>query len=192
MKIKGKEVRPGEEKARVSDELQKNLEGDEIMFYHAIRADLDLLKKNPRLAAFDFVNLLGGKNIVTKPILSEFDIISLSNEGITKASLDVLISYLGISKKAFSENILDASVKTLERKKSTDKLDKHTSSLVIEIAKVVEHAFAVFEDEEKVKKWLNTSNRALNNIKPIDLLNMPTGLNMVNDVLGRIEEGVYS
>jgi len=139
-----------------------------------------------------FVHLLGGKSILTKPIRSEFDIISLSNEGITKASLDALVGHLGISKKAFSENILDASVKTLERKKSTDKLDKHTSSLVIEIAKVLEHTFIVFEDEEKVKNWLNTPNRALNNIKPIDLFYLPTGLGMVNDILGRIEEGVYS
>lgn len=139
-----------------------------------------------------FVYLLGGKSIVTKPIRSEFDLISLSNEGITKASLDALIGHLGISKKAFSENILDASVKTLERKKATDRLDKHTSSHVIEIARVAEHAFAVFESEEKVKRWLNAPNRALNNHKPIDLFYIPTGLKMVNDVLGRIEEGVYS
>jgi putative toxin-antitoxin system antitoxin component (TIGR02293 family) len=63
---------------------------------------------------------------------------------------------------------------------------------VIEIAKVVEHAFVVFESEEKVKNWLNMPNKALNNIKPIDLFYMPTGLNMVSDILGRIEEGVYS
>ena len=144
-------------------------------------------KHNP-----NFISLLGGKNIVSKPIHTDFDIISLSNEGITKASLDSLISYLGISKKAFSENILEASVKTLERKKSIDKLDKHTSSIVIEIARVVEHAFVVFENEEKVKIWLNAPNRALNNIKPIDLFYLPTGLKMVNDILGRIEEGVYS
>jgi putative toxin-antitoxin system antitoxin component (TIGR02293 family) len=139
-----------------------------------------------------FIDLIGGKAIVTQSVQSEFDIISLSNEGITKASLDALISHLGISKKSFSENILDASVKTIERKKNTDKLDKHTSSLVIEIAKVLEHAFKVFENEEKVKSWINTPNKALNHLKPIDLFYLPTGLNMVNDILGRIEEGVYS
>jgi putative toxin-antitoxin system antitoxin component (TIGR02293 family) len=147
------------------------------------------LKSKPEL---NFVHLLGGKSILTKPIQSEFDLISLSNEGITKASLDALISHLGISKKAFSENILDASVKTLERKKSTDKLDKRTSSHVIEIAKVADRAFSVFGDEEKVKRWLNAPNRALNNIKPIDLFYIPTGLAMVTTILGRIEEGVYS
>jgi putative toxin-antitoxin system antitoxin component (TIGR02293 family) len=149
-------------------------------------------KKPKQTPELNFVHLLGGKNILAKPIRSEFDIISLSDEGITKASLDALIGHLGISKKAFSENILDSSVKTLERKKSTDKLDRHTSSHVIEIAKVVEHAFAVFEYAEKVRSWLNTPNRALNNRKPIDLFYIPTGLSLVDSVLGRIEEGVYS
>ena len=36
-------------KAKVNEELLVNLEGDELMFYHALRADLDLLKKNPKL-----------------------------------------------------------------------------------------------------------------------------------------------
>jgi hypothetical protein len=36
-------------KAKVNEELQENLEGDELMFYHSIRADLDLLKKQPKL-----------------------------------------------------------------------------------------------------------------------------------------------
>ncbi len=64
-------------------------------------------KLNPQLT---LVDLLGGESIVTKPIRSDFDIISLSNKGITKASLDALIRHLGISKKTFSENILDVSV----------------------------------------------------------------------------------
>jgi len=36
-------------KAMVKEELKENLEGDELMFYHSLRADLDLLKKNPKL-----------------------------------------------------------------------------------------------------------------------------------------------
>jgi len=149
-------------------------------------------KKIIRHLELNLVYLLCGKSIITHPIRSGFDIISLSNEGITKASLDALNVHLGISKKAFAENILGITIKTLERKKSTDKLDKQISSHVIEIAKVAKHAFDVFEDEEKVKTWLNTPNRALNNIKPIDLFYIPTGLGMVDDILGRIEYGVYS
>jgi hypothetical protein len=36
-------------KVQVNEELQENLEGDELMFYHSLRADLDLLKKAPKL-----------------------------------------------------------------------------------------------------------------------------------------------
>ena len=36
-------------KAKVNEELLENLQGDELMFYHLIRKDLDLLKKNPKV-----------------------------------------------------------------------------------------------------------------------------------------------
>lgn len=151
-----------------------------------------LEEKIKSIPDLDLVSLLGGSAMVNVEIKSNFDLITLSNEGITKGSLEALIAHLGISRKDFAENILNISVKTLERKKSEDKLDRHISSHIIEIAKVVEHSFEVFENKEKVRQWLNTSNRALNNMKPIDLFYIPTGLAMVNTVLGRIEEGVYS
>lgn len=50
-----------------------------------------------------------------------------------------------------AEDILSLSVKTLERKDKNTLLDKRTSSHVLEIAKVMQHGYAVFEDEEKVK-----------------------------------------
>lgn len=141
---------------------------------------------------WDVVSLLGGQEIIGKGIKTEFDLIALSNEGLTKASLDALISFLGVPKKYFIEQVLNMSVKTIERKKSDDRLDRHTSSHIIEIAKVVEHAVEVFEDEDKVRDWLAAPNRALNGMRPLELFHMPTGLTLVNTVLGRIEEGVYS
>jgi len=173
--------------------LTNNFISDFISLNLVKLSQMKVIEKVPAKArGLNFVNLLGGKTILAMSIQSDFDLIALSNEGITKASLDALIGHLGISKKSFSENILDASVKTLERKKNTDRLDKRTSSHIIEITKVVEHAFLVFENEDKVKSWLNYPNRALNNTKPIDLFYIPTGLKMVDDILGRIEYGVYS
>jgi len=141
---------------------------------------------------WDVVTLLGGREVLGTAVKTEFDLITLSNEGLKRASLDALISFLGLPRKQFVEGILDLSVKTIERKRSDDRLDRHTSSHVIEIAKVVEHAMAVFEDEDKVRDWLAAPNRALNGMRPLELFHMPTGLAFVNTVLGRIEEGVYS
>ena len=56
----------------------------------------------------------------------------------------------------------------------------------------MQHAFEIFQDDEKVKGWMNIENKALKGMKPVQLMDTLTGLNMINDILGRIEEGVYS
>ena len=128
----------------------------------------------------------------SRSIISEFDLIKLSSAGITKNAIHNLASSIGISRKDIAEDIFNISVKTLERKGVRVKLDKKTSSHAVEIAKVLQHAYDVFRDKDKLKRWLNTENRALNNLKPVELFDTLSGLVLVNDVLGRIEEGVYS
>ena len=135
---------------------------------------------------------LGISSGITKTVVTEFDIIKLGYTGITKNAINTLASFIGISRKYITENIFDVSVKTLERKDDKEKLDKKTSSHAIEIARVLQHGYDVFRNEEKMKRWLNKENRALNNLKPVELFDTLSGLSIVNDVLGRIEEGVYS
>lgn len=143
-------------------------------------------KENDKSVAY----WLGGH--FSNPLRSDFDLINAGNDGVPKASIDELASHLGISRKSMAEDILDLSVKTLERKALSDKLDKRTSSHALEIAKVLQHAYEVFEDEDKLRRWINKENRSLNGMKPVALFATLTGLNLVNDILGRIEEGVYS
>ena len=66
------------------------------------------------------------------------------------------------------------------------------ASHALEVAKVLQHAYEVFEDEEKVKRWVSKANRALNRKKPVELFDTLTGINIVDNLLGRIEEGIYS
>ena len=138
------------------------------------------------------IQWLGGRQMLKNPIRSDFDLFITGSEGIPKSSVDELANHLGVSRKSMAEDILDLSVKTLERKAPGDKLDKRTSSHALEIAKVMQHAYEVFEDEDKIKRWISKENKALNGMKPLRLFDTLTGLNMVNDILGRIEEGVYS
>jgi putative toxin-antitoxin system antitoxin component (TIGR02293 family) len=147
---------------------------------------------NDRKRNTGFTYWLGMPLATANTMLSDFDFVKLSALGITKSSINSLASYIGISRKRMAEDIFDVSVKTLERKDNNTRLDKKTSSHALEIAKVVQHAYEVFRDEEKVKLWVNRENKALNNMKPIQIFDTLSGLNMVNDILGRIEEGVYS
>ncbi|HJW16787.1 MAG TPA: antitoxin Xre/MbcA/ParS toxin-binding domain-containing protein [Flavisolibacter sp.] len=133
-----------------------------------------------------------GSTRLKPAIESDFDVIGMGEDGITKAAIEDLTAHMGITRKAMAEEVLGLSVKTLERKMPKEKLDRQTSSHAIEIAKIMQHAFEVFGDEDKVKRWMSKENRALNNLRPVILLRTLTGINMVNDILGRIQEGVYS
>jgi putative toxin-antitoxin system antitoxin component (TIGR02293 family) len=141
---------------------------------------------------FDAGHWLGITGAASKKINTYFDFIKLSNTGITKASINKLADYIGISRKYISENIFDVSVKTMERKEDSEKLSRKISSHALEIAKLMQHGYTVFRDEVKLKRWLNRENQALNNMKPVELLDTLSGLMLVDDVLGRIEEGVYA
>jgi putative toxin-antitoxin system antitoxin component (TIGR02293 family) len=138
------------------------------------------------------VRWLGGARFVNTEIQSEFDFITISHIGIRKGSIDELSRFIGVSRKVMAEDILDISIKTLERKTAKQKLDRRISSHALEIAKIMHHAYQVFEDDEKIKIWMNTANKALNGMKPVQLMGTLTGLVMINEVLGRIEEGIYS
>ena len=151
---------------------------------------MDLLNKKIRTPGIS--ELLGGSLLLNASIKNYYDLIILSRAGISKASAESVISYTGMSKKTFVEDILNLSIKTLERKQGDDKLDKRTSSLVIEVARVLEHTYQVFADKEKVHRWLSKPNNALHGESPLSLFSTPTGIGMVEDVLTRIEEGVYS
>jgi len=147
---------------------------------------------NEKIQAPGISELLGGSRLLNASIKNYYDLIILSRAGISKASAESVISYTGMSKKTFVEDILNLSIKTLERKQGDDKLDKRTSSLVIEVARVLEHTYQVFADKEKVHRWLSKPNNALHGESPLSLFSTPTGIGMVEDVLTRIEEGVYS
>jgi putative toxin-antitoxin system antitoxin component (TIGR02293 family) len=134
----------------------------------------------------------GKADIQLKQVNSEFDLIQLGQLGLPKSAILELASKLGVSKKTMAEDILDISVKTIDRKADTEILDKKTSSHAVEIAKTLQHAYEVFEDDDKVKSWVNKENRALNGKKPVQMFDTLTGINMVNDILTRIEEGIYS
>ena len=135
--------------------------------------------------------ILGGDKFLANEPVSGLDFLYASVKGIPKSSIESLADVMDIPMKEMA-GLLNLSYKTLARKKKTDVLGNLVSSLSIEIANTMAKGLAVFEDFEKLNRWMHKDNKALNGQKPFDLLNTPTGLKLVNQVLGRIEEGVYS
>jgi putative toxin-antitoxin system antitoxin component (TIGR02293 family) len=132
--------------------------------------------------------ILGGADFMQKTPVNE---LAYLNCKVHKYTLLMLSKILDVPMKSMA-TLLHVSSKTLSRKNDTDILDHLSSSLSIEIASTIAKGLTVFGDIEKLKHWLQHENKALNNQKPFDLLNTPTGLKMVNRIFGRIEEGIYS
>jgi len=58
--------------------------------------------------------------------------------------------------------------------------------------RLFEHARAVFDDHEAACDWLSTPNPALSGHSPLSLLATDAGASRVDDVLTRLEFGVYA
>lgn len=148
-----------------------------------------LKRKNKEfLTAWD---ILGGKQFMPLPPKSVLEYVKIANKGIKKRSVIQLAELMKIPMKDMAV-LLNISYKTLGRKNETDLLDSVSSSISIEIAETISKGLAVFEDSDKLSRWLQKGNRALQGEKPIDLLSTPTGIKMVNKLLVRIEEGIYT
>lgn len=135
--------------------------------------------------------ILGAEKFIPKEPSSSLDLLDASWAGLRKFSIISLAEVMNIPMKDMA-NLLSMTYKTFARKSESEAFDSVTSSLSIEIASTVAHGITVFEDRDKFNRWLHKENRSLKGQKPYDLLKTPTGLKMVNQILERIDEGVYS
>ena len=135
--------------------------------------------------------LLGGRHFMTHKPKTSLEFYGAVRKGVPKQSVDFLAQVMNIPMTKMAI-LLNLSYKTLTRKNKMDLLDTPVSSHAYEIADTIAKGLGVFEDENRLNRWLNKENRALHGAKPYDLLDTSTGIKLVNQILGRIEEGVYS
>jgi len=94
--------------------------------------------------------------------------------------MDKLVPMLGISKA------------TLHRRKAGGRLGQAESDRVVRFAKLLGKAVKVFGDLEDAKQWLNSPQFGLGGAVPLDYATTELGAREVENLLGRIEYGVYS
>jgi len=90
---------------------------------------------------------------------------------------------LGISERKWSRVRADAPDRLLSPVES-DRL--------LRAYRVFEHARAVFDDERDAVSWLSMPNHALSGETPLSLMDTDAGVHQVDEVLTRVEFGVYA
>ena len=138
----------------------------------------------------DLISVLGGAKIIKSKVNNDMDLIQLTRSGLPKKSLDTLSTKLGISMERLSQ-LLNISIRTLQRKSPTDKLSVHVSEHMLSIAEVVMRGTEVLGSERSFETWLHSTLTSLDDRKPIDIMDTSIGTQLILNILGRIEHGVY-
>ena len=87
---------------------------------------------------------------------------------------------------------LAISRSTLQRRKAAGRLSPDESDKVIRFSRLLEHAMNVFGDIDKARGWLKHPQYGLGGAVPLDYAETEIGAREVDNLLGRIDYGVYS
>lgn len=130
------------------------------------------------------------KNVLELP--QELQIVSIIRQGFSVISVIKVAEYCGISESQMAA-LLATSERTISRRKKDQKpLDISESDRLYRIARIFAHILDVFENVETARDWLKKSNRALAGRTPLELLDTDAGTQQVDELLHKIEYGMYS
>ena len=88
--------------------------------------------------------------------------------------------------------MLGISKATLHRRMTTGRLDPAESDRVVRFARLMGKAVEVMESPETARKWLSAPQVGLGGSIPLEYAETEVGAREVENLLGRIEYGVYS
>ncbi len=110
--------------------------------------------------------------------------------GLPFAELEALQSILEVPMEKLAP-MLGISKATLHRRKASGRLDLAESDRVVRYARLMGLATQVLETPENARLWLGMPKQGLGGAVPLKYAETEFGARQVEDLLGRIEYGVY-
>lgn len=100
-----------------------------------------------------------------------------------------IMEYLGYSIQEMAD-ILEVNSSTISRWKKDDKpIGKMRSKTIYDMDRILSKGIGIFGSEPAFKKWLSTSNYALGDKKPLELLKDPYGIELVENAIEAMSWG---
>lgn len=139
-------------------------------------------------------DLLGGADVLNRPLASALDAHQLIREGMPGEALQHLIGTLEVLKEGIAlEQGVGMSLRTYQRnrKEETSRLNLEQSSRTYKFAEILARAILVFGTRSEAESWLARPAQGLNQMAPLELMETSAGLELVETYLTQIEYGVY-
>lgn len=136
--------------------------------------------------------MLGGPAVLGDVVQTDLDLAARVLQGLPAASLQYVTNALRPMMTREAVYAVVGSERTLQRKqKARERLSVSESDRLARLARIAVRAAEALGSQEKANRWLVTPNRAMGGQRPLDLVHTDTGSVLVEDVLGRIEHGVF-
>lgn len=124
--------------------------------------------------------------------ISGLAIIEQARQGVATQQVDQLTDLLKVSFKEMA-SVLQVAERTLHRFRSEGHLDEQASERLLLLENLAAHGLLVFDNQpDALADWMRYPLRELKGQTPFQLLTTISGFSLVDDVLTRIEYGVYS
>ncbi len=135
--------------------------------------------------------LLGIKTKASGSTAGSLELLNAVNKGLGFGAFSFLAASI-VAPVSMLAAALGIAERTLARRKESQRFSPEESDRISRIARILVHASRVFDSQEKAAQWLKTPNRALSDQVPLALLSTDVGTRMVEEMLNRIEFGIYS
>ena len=120
------------------------------------------------------------------------ELIRQVGQGFSFHALRIFQSRSGVSLSEVA-SIIGIPPRTLARRRSSGRLTSDESEKLLRLSSVYEQAMDLFEgDIESARKWLTTPKKALENHSPLEYSRTELGAREVENLIGRLEHGVFS
>ncbi len=113
-------------------------------------------------------------------------------QGLPNSAVNALTERYGLNDDVLSR-IMGISVRTLSRRKTGHgTLSATESDRAFRFARIAARVEEIFGDAEAAQDWISVPNRALDGIPPLDMMDTDAGIERIEAILTRIEQGVYN
>ena len=139
------------------------------------------------------IEVMGGPKSLGGAIRNQIELAERIIQGLPRSAALAVRRRLGLTEEELAAG-LGVSTKTLQRqaRAADSRLKPAQSDRLYRLARVAAFAEEVLEDRERAHRWLREPQRGLGNRVPLELLGSEAGAREVEDLLGRIEYGVFS
>jgi putative toxin-antitoxin system antitoxin component (TIGR02293 family) len=124
-------------------------------------------------------------------IRNDLDLIEIGAKGVKKQQIRHLGEAMCLPNTALAP-LLAINVRTIQRQPEGKPFDRRVSDRAIKLARLTARGIEIFGNGVEFCAWLQTPSMALGDKTPLSLLVSIVGVDLVDDLIGRIEYGVYS